>query len=263
VSLVAMLAAGYVGGNTDAAAVDTGLIYVRPIYAYLRPHMKLEDMRYVRVRMTPTEGTAFHPLSQQLADEPAVTPEAIHRSQLLEDGTVANLAEVRGDRDRYEEILSRSPCVYDYAVTGTDGRWYSYTHFEPTALTRRMERQRRKSEVMVEMPILLAEDGSMEFTFVGDREGVVRAVPDTDDYEIEVLATGDYRSTNGELFACLTARQQDILDAAVRHGYYQNPREATHDDIAAVVDISPSTVGEHLRKIESRVFSEFVREGED
>ncbi|WP_444542726.1 helix-turn-helix domain-containing protein [Halomicrobium urmianum] len=44
-------------------------------------------------------------------------------------------------------------------------------------------------------------------------------------------------------------------------GYYRNPREATHEDVAERVGTTASTVGEHLRKIESRVFSRFVREG--
>jgi predicted DNA binding protein len=219
-------------------------------------------MRYVKVRVTPTEGDAFHPLGQQLADEPTVTREAIHRIELLEDGTGVMLAEARGDRKQYEDILSNSTHIIEYSLAGDEGRWYSYTHFEPTALTRRMVRRERESEVMMEMPVYTAEDGSLEITFVGDKKGFGRATPaETDVYDIEVLETGDRHSLVDDLFASLTARQQEVLDAAVRLGYYQNPRNATHADISEVTNISPSTVGEHLRKIESRVFSEFIREG--
>lgn len=219
-------------------------------------------MRYIRVRVTPTGGAAFHPLGQQLSDEPTVTREAIHRIELLEDGTGVMLAEARGDRKRYEDIVSDSEYTINYSLTGTEGRWYSYTHFEPTDLTRQMIRQQRESEVMMEMPVYTAEDGSLEITFVGDEKGFGRATPtETDVYDIEVLETGERHSLVDDLFASLTARQQEVLDTAVRLGYYQNPRKATHEDIAMVIDISPSTVGEHLRKIESRVFSGFIREG--
>lgn len=219
-------------------------------------------MRYVTVRITPAEGRAFHPLGQALADEPSVTREAIHRNELLDDGTAVILAEARGDRDRYEEILAGEPTVVDFAVTGADGWWYSYTQYEPTELTRRMLEQRRESEVMMEMPYDVAEDGSLEITFVGDEGAFAGAMPmDSDAYTIEVLETGDHAPQIDDLFGALTARQQEILDAAVRLGYYENPREATHADVADAVDASPSTVGEHLRKIESSVFSQFVRTG--
>ena len=49
-----------------------------------------------------------------------------------------------------------------------------------------------------------------------------------------------------------------VAVAALELGYYRNPREATQEDVAAVLGCSPGTVGEHLRKAEERVFSQFV-----
>lgn len=145
-------------------------------------------MRYVKVRVTPTDGAAFHPLGQQLADESTVIREAIHQIELLEDGTGVMLAESRGDRKQYEDILSNSDHTIDYSLTGSEGRWYSYTHFEPTDLTRRMVRQQREAEVMMEMPVYTAEDGSLEITFVGDKNGFGRAIPtETDVYDVEEI----------------------------------------------------------------------------
>ncbi|WP_121820606.1 helix-turn-helix domain-containing protein [Halostella salina] len=219
-------------------------------------------MRYVRIRITPTEGQGFHPLGEALSEEPSVTRGAIHRDELLDDGTAVMLAEARGDRDRYEAILQSSPHVLDYAVTGADGWWYSYTHFEPTDLTRRMLQHQRESELVLEMPIEVAEDGSYDMTLVGDEGAFADAVTiDTDEFSVTVLETGSHAPQVDELFGTLTARQQEVLEAAVRLGYYENPREATHEAIADRVDASPSTVGEHLRKIESRIFSRFVRTG--
>jgi predicted DNA binding protein len=220
-------------------------------------------MRYVMVRVAPAEGEAFDPLGQDLADDPEITREAMHRVELLEDGTGVLLAEARGDRERYETILAESEQVIDYSVTGSEGRWYSYTHFEPTDLTREMIERRRETEVTMEMPVRAAEDGSLEITYVGHRDAFAELSPmPADAFEMEVLETGEHHPEVGDLFAALTARQQEILDAAVRLGYYENPREATHADVAEVVDASPGTVGEHLRKVESRVFSQFVRTGE-
>jgi len=115
---------------------------------------------------------------------------------------------------------------------------------------------------MMEMTIPVAEDGSMEITFVGDRASFAQAMPTEDNaYGIELLETGEHYPALEDVFASLTARQCGILDVAVRLGYYENPRESTHEDIAEAVEASASTVDEHLRKIESRIFAEFVREG--
>jgi len=38
----------------------------------------------------------------------------------------------------------------------------------------------------------------------------------------------------------------------------RNPREATYEDIAAKLDRTVATVGEHLRKAEARLMAEIV-----
>jgi len=216
-------------------------------------------MRYVTVRVTPSEETAFHPLGQALADAADITREAVHRVELLSDGTSVMLAEARGNRDRYEAILEESEYVRQYAVTGAEGRWYAYLQFEPNETNQRMLRHRQESVVMMEMPIEVHPDGSMDITFVGDEGAFAEAVPaDGDDFETELLETGQRPPRGQDLFACLTDRQQTILEIAIELGYYENPREATQGDIAAAVDANAGTVGEHLRKIEHRVFSQFV-----
>jgi PAS domain S-box-containing protein len=45
----------------------------------------------------------------------------------------------------------------------------------------------------------------------------------------------------------LTDRQQEILQTAYRSGFFQSPREHTGKEIAALLDISPSTFTQHLR----------------
>lgn len=215
-------------------------------------------MRYVTVRVTPTEGRAFHPLGQQLADEPAVTREALHKVQLLDDGTGVMLAEDRGDEGRYREILRTSEYVHGFDITAGDGWWYSYIHFEPNDAVREMVERRRESPVVTEMPVEICPDGAQIVTLLGTDEALAQVVVDAPDvYETEVVEVGDRQPDARDPFACLTERQREILDAALDCGYYRNPRGATQEDVAAAVGATPSTVGEHLRKIEARVFSQF------
>jgi predicted DNA binding protein len=216
-------------------------------------------MRYVTVRLTPTDGGAFHPLGQALADADDITREAIHQVELLGDGTGVMLAEARGNQERYERILADSEYVHRYAVTGVEGRWYAYLQFEPKEINRRMLEHRQESAMMMEMPVETNPDGSMDVTLVGEEGAFADAVPrDQDAYDVALLETGQRPPRIDDLFACLTERQQTILETAVELGYYENPRQATQQDIADAVDATAGTVGEHLRKIEHRVFSQFV-----
>jgi len=217
-------------------------------------------MRYARVRVRPTDGEAFHPLGAALADESAVERGDIHRVDLLEDGTGVLLAEARGDVDRYREILADSEHVTDFSVVEGDGWWYSYTRFEPTAVTERMLSLRYDTGLAMEMPIETQADGSMLVTLVGPEGAFADAIPTDDaDFDVEVAETGQHHPDLDDLFLSLTDRQREVLEAAVDRGYYDDPRQATHADVADAVDVAPSTVGEHLRKIERRVFAQLVR----
>lgn len=48
----------------------------------------------------------------------------------------------------------------------------------------------------------------------------------------------------------LTDRQREVIQTAYDNGYYEVPREATTRDIAAELDVDPSTVAEHLQRAE-------------
>ncbi len=70
---------------------------------------------------------------------------------------------------------------------------------------------------------------------------------------------GEYEAGDSPFGRMLTARQEEVLEAAVDLGYYSEPRRASLENVGAAVGVSPGTVGEHLRKVEARVFREMVR----
>ncbi len=217
-------------------------------------------MRYATLRLRPTDGEAFHPLGAALAADPAVERGKIYRVDLLDDGTGLLLAEARGDVERYREILAESPHVVDFSVVEGDGWWYSYTRFEPTAVTERMLAIRYDTGLAMEMPIEIESDGSMVVTLVGPESAFAATPTEDGGFEMEMVETGERRPDLDDLFLSLTERQREVLRAAMRLGYYEDPREATHAEVADAIDAAPSTVGEHLRKIERRVFDQLVGE---
>jgi predicted DNA binding protein len=213
-------------------------------------------MRYLTVRLVPGEGAGFHPLGERLVEEPALQREAVHHFELLDDGTLLLLAEGSGDRDRYEEIMASEPTVRDYMVSGEE-RWMAVSQFEVNDAVREILDWQHREDIVVETPLRFQRDGSQQMTLIGDDESF-RALYEEgtslDAFDIEVVETGEYAPNADRLARTLTTRQQEIVSAAVDLGYYREPREATHEDVAAALDLSPSAVGKHLRRVEERVF---------
>lgn len=213
-------------------------------------------MRYLTGVLRPVEK--IHPIEEALAEEPAVTPVAIHQTKLLDDGTCVTLLEVTGDLESLEAILDDHPSVHQYTIAG-DRDGFAYMQTEPHELTRSLIRMQAESEVIVRMPIEHTADGGVRGTILGHDEAFQSAIeqlPDAVDVEIESI--GEYHPDVGDVFASLTDRQREIVATAIRDGYYQDPRRASQADVAETLGIATGTVSEHLRRIEAKVFSEYV-----
>jgi len=218
-------------------------------------------MRYLTVRIHPGPAGAFHPVGRRLAAEPSITREAFHHVELLDDGTVLTLAEGSGDRDRYEELMAASAHVEEFLVTGEE-RWMATSQFQAREPIRRLLEWRREMDLVVETPITVDDDGSVRITYLGSQRPFSELYDrglESDVFDLEVLETGPYEPELGPLVRGLTSRQREVLRAAVEEGYYSNPREATHEAVADAVGLAPSTVGDHLREIETRVFTTLLR----
>lgn len=56
----------------------------------------------------------------------------------------------------------------------------------------------------------------------------------------------------------LTPRQREVVETAWELGYYEVPREATADDVAAELGLDGSTVTEHLQRAERNLLGRFL-----
>jgi len=58
-----------------------------------------------------------------------------------------------------------------------------------------------------------------------------------------------------DLNSILTPKQLEILDLAYRYGYYDWPRRIKLDEISKLMNISKTTVSEHLRRAELKILN--------
>ena len=217
-------------------------------------------MRYLTLLVKPDGEGAFHPLGGELTAEPSIERRAIHHLELLEDDTVLLFAEASGSQDRYREIMAESPHVLEYLTAGED-RWMAVSQFEPTEEVHWALELQRDSLLVVDTPIRFTSEDHLKVTYLGTDEifsTLYEYAADADYMTVEVLATGEYETDGSSFSRVITARQEEVIEAAVDLGYYSEPRQASLEDVSEVVGIAPGTVGEHLRKAEERVFSEIV-----
>lgn len=218
-------------------------------------------MRYLTVLVKPSEDGAFHPLGGELTADPSIERRAIHYVELLADDTVLLFAEASGSQDRYKEIMEDSPHVMSYLTAGEDP-WMAVSQVEPTDAVRQALEIQRDSVLVVDTPIRFTAEDQLKVTYLGTDEifkQLYETVDGVEYAEVEILETGDYETQEPSFTRMITSRQEEVLEAAVDLGYYSEPRQGSLEDIAEVVGIAPGTVGEHLRKVEERVFSEMVQ----
>ena len=72
---------------------------------------------------------------------------------------------------------------------------------------------------------------------------------DADDWQQDLLAS-----------VSIPGEQRAALQAAVGHGYYETPREATLDEISDDLDIPRSTLSYRLRQAETRLVRQYINE---
>lgn len=214
-------------------------------------------MRRFRFTLTP-EGDGFATADQRIAETPGVNREAILHLQLMRDGAAMAVYRLRGEMDAVSTVLAEAPEVERYRVFSSDNEhFHLHVVFQPDHPLQALLSLTDRHRIVIEPPIEFVDGGrSMRVTIGSLQEMVQRAADEfPDGVDVSVEQIGRYDPSRDGLLAELTSRQREVLAVAVGRGYYDIPRRATHEDLAAELDCSAGTVGEHLRKIESRVLS--------
>ncbi|NHX37946.1 MULTISPECIES: helix-turn-helix domain-containing protein [Halolamina] len=73
------------------------------------------------------------------------------------------------------------------------------------------------------------------------------------DITVEGMKCPESGSAGGSSSNQLSERQREVFELAQREGYYTWPRECSASDLADELDVSKTTLLEHLRKAESKI----------
>ena len=99
-------------------------------------------------------------------------------------------------------------------------------------------------------------DGDFTFDVAGPQETIVDTIAQ---YEVaganvELESLRDFNHRDQPLDA-LTARQREVIQVAFDSGYFDVPRAASTETVAAELELDASTVSEHLQRAERNLLS--------
>jgi predicted DNA binding protein len=191
----------------------------------------------------------------------AVTRRQLHNFNLVDNETVVLLYHFRGDLNQIDAALDATPDVLNYdLVDQENGGGFAYIHCELSDPVRSIVSTLHQFEIVLDMPLEFSDNGSVKATLLGEEPVLGEALKAiSESVNVQLEKTGTYRPGIRDLGATLTDRQYQILTVAIQEGYYEVPRQVTLETIAAKMDLSRATVGEHLQKIEANVLSRIVQ----
>lgn len=219
-------------------------------------------MKHVRVRITAhgREGD-IHPMYGVMTRAPFVERATALQWNYTGDA-LGILHYVVGDADALEAAMQEIPEVVGYDIEHIDKQsCYVYVRDSTTDPLQEMFGPISSGGLVVVPPIEYETDGTVAFSIFGPDDELQNAVKNISvPVDVTIEAVGGLARTRAAVEARLTERQRDAVETAVELGYYDIPRRATQEDIAAELDCAPSTAAEHLRKAESRVLrAQFAR----
>ena len=217
-------------------------------------------MKHVRLTLDAGGREAdIHPMYDVLANASYLTrATAMHWNFTGDELGIMHYVE--GDAERFRADVESIPEVLEYELTPVDeGAFYVYIRDATNEPLRELLDTVTRGPVVVVPPLEYAVDGTVSFSVFGPSEEIQATVEHVSEVvPVEVRKVSGMSAVPGLSGTLLSERQREAVTAARSLGYYEVPRESTHEDVAEAIDCAPSTAAEHLRKAEAKVLGSIL-----
>jgi hypothetical protein len=214
-------------------------------------------MKYVQVTATPDQERTPQIITL-LASSSHITESRLYDWNVRRNGATA-LFEITGDRTAVRHELPDTVGVRWFDTTPViDSRFNLLALFKPAEvpLMNDVFGTLTREKLIVAKPVIY-RDGEVHARIVGPSSVLQASVRDLpSDVNVVIERIGDFDRSRETPVSTLTDRQREALLEAYDLGYYEQPRRATHEEIATRLCCAPHTASEHLQKAESKVLKE-------
>ncbi|WP_049921621.1 helix-turn-helix domain-containing protein [Halopiger djelfimassiliensis] len=205
------------------------------------------------------DAETIHPMHRFVADSDAFDSYRMVHGNFAGSDEYAFIFHVVGDMDAYEAALESYTGVRSAELTRLGDRSFSvYVRDVPDDVGNRLLETFSQGSLVPLPPVEYRSDWTVRFSLVGESADLRRATEEVPSgIDVTVEQVGEYDGGDPEE-ASLTDRQREALRVARELGYFEVPRTASVEDVAAELDCAPGTASEHLRKAQQRVVDRLV-----
>lgn len=212
-------------------------------------------MKHIRITVRPDLESAPRFL-EHLLDSPDITEARAIDWNRGDTALSTHLYAIDGDATTFADLASNTAGVENVALSGSDNT-VSYALLtlrdEDVAIFGGAADAIDRAGLVVRRP-LVYKTGQIHGHIIGDPATLQATIDKTpDSVAVQIDAIDRYPNTRTAPRSKLSDRQKEALETALELGYYDTPREATHEDIAAAIGCAPNTASEHLQKGEAKL----------
>jgi len=204
-------------------------------------------------RVAPEDAPTFFNL---LAHAPEVEEARVLEVNSTPEGVETLLIAIDGDHSAFAAEATETPGVESVEVSavGEDRAYAMLVMRSPeTPLFDRIHEMGSGEGFVIRTPFVY-RDGEMYGRAVGDPDPLQRALEEVPaEIDVRIDEVGAFRGGLDDPAVRLSDRQREALVVARDLGYYETPREATHEDVADALGCAPATASDHLQKAEAKL----------
>lgn len=217
--------------------------------------LQLQDVKHLQVTVH-VDDDYTPEFFELLANSPMITEARLVDWSMTASEQSTLLYTVDGDTTTFAERAANTAGIDSVETSSSEhDQTYVLVVMRPleTPMFAAIQRASTQAGLIVRKPIIY-RDGTMSARVVGDAGPLQRALeaaPDGVEVQIDTI-----RQLNGHTddpVAGLSDGQREAVTVALELGYYNQPRGATHKDIAAELDCAPQTASNHLQKAEANI----------
>ncbi|QLK27158.1 helix-turn-helix domain-containing protein [Natrinema zhouii] len=201
---------------------------------------------------------AIPPIHEGICESPDIDREVIVGGQSV-DGVETITSFVYGDPAAYESLLCDLEGVREYDLTPSDDGFFCYLRRDlgPEGLSL-LNALAQRTAVIVP-PIEVRSDRTIRLTVVGHSSALTAVMEDVPDgLQLDVRWVSDEVTVSG---APVSDRQLAALRAARNVGFYEIPRDAGIEAVAAKLECAVSTASELVRRGEANAVERVLESG--